>query len=148
MNARRLRVVLAAAGLAGALALPAAALASGSTVMYDARSSTGWNDPLVAPGRVYISGDGSLFVGSLRWSRWTGGYAYGRGIRWRDNCIPNCAQGTYLKSPASLTMWDVLSHNGQRYFARMTLRWTTRDGVHRKHRYSYSISGGTVPYWH
>jgi hypothetical protein len=75
--------------------------------------------------------------------------AYGRGTRWANRCIPTCAQGTFQKSPASITLWRVRRHDHHRYFSRMTWRWTTRYGVHHKCIYRWGNPyGGTVPFWY
>jgi len=61
---------------------------------------------------------------------------------------PQLRAGHLQEVPASLTMWRVRWHSGQRYFTRMTMRWTTRNGVHHKHIYRYSKAGGTELSWH
>ena len=146
--------LLAVPAVAAALMFALAAGASASTlpVMYGAYpygAVGSWQEPAVRPPSVSFGTDGGLSVRSLNWSYWNTASAYGRGTRWANTCIPTCSAGNYWKSPASLTMWRVLWHNGQRYFTRMTMRWTTRNGVRHKQVYSYGTYGtGTVRFWH
>lgn len=152
---RRLRraigAVLVMCGLAAGTVMTAAPVASASAVpvVYGSRGGgLGWSDSAVKPGAFYWGTGGTLFVRPLSWSSWVAASAYGRGTRWWDTCKPNCAQGTYWKSPASITLWGVASHNGVSYFSHLTLRWTTRNGVRHKQRYIWSIlPGATVPGW-
>lgn len=147
---RVLGLLLVICGLASGTAVAAApaAGASSATVVYGSNGSAGWSHPAVKPSAFYIAGDGTLFVRPLSWSSWVSSSAYGRGTRWWDTCVPNCAQGTYWKSPASITLWGVASHNGVAYFSHLTLRWTTRNGVRHKQKYMWStLPGATIPGW-
>jgi hypothetical protein len=44
--------------------------------------------------------DNTLNVDKIVWSRWEIDGATGRGIEFRDDCVPNCAQGSAIYSPA------------------------------------------------
>jgi hypothetical protein len=148
---KRLLAVPAAAAVLVMLVLATGASARTLPVVYGVYpygAVPSWHEPTVRPPSAAFGTDGVLWVRSLRWHYWNKASAYARGTRWADNCIPNCAQGTYKKSPASLTMWRVRWHSGQRYFTRMTMRWTTRDGVRHKRIFSYSRAGGTDLFWH
>ncbi|MGN6173061.1 MAG: hypothetical protein ACTHPS_08930 [Streptosporangiaceae bacterium] len=127
----RITTILATAAATLALAIPAGA--SNVPRFY----YLGFTNPQIRPTAVYWGAGGSLFVKGLNWHYWDNGSAYGRGTRYRNTCNPNCGAGNYLKSPASITFWRTRWHNGHRYYTRLTLRWHTRDGVHRKHIYRY-----------
>ena len=149
------RAALAAAAwvlaLTGSLFLAAPASASTRPVMYGTygAASGSWQGATIKPPAVYFGTDSVLSVRSLTWAYWNTTSAWGRGTRWQDNCIPNCATGIYHSHPATLTMWRVRWHHGQRYYTRMTMRWTTSAGtVHHQTVYSYSTAGGTVLFWH
>jgi len=145
--------LLAVPAVAAVLTFMLMAGASASTlpVIYGANpygAVPSWHEPKVKPPYIVFGVDAGLMVRSLSWQYWNKASAYGRGTRWYNTCVPYCAAGNYWKSPASLTMWRVRWHSGQRYFTRMTMRWTTRNGVHHKHIYSYSRAGGTDRFWH
>jgi hypothetical protein len=151
----RLRLILAAVAVAAGLgiAVPVvltltapAAGAPPPPVMY---GSGGWQDGRARPAAVYFGTGGSLFIRPVHWRSWTINSAYGRGTRWADNCVPTCAGGTYQRSPASLRLWRVRRHGHQRYFSRMTVRWTTSGGVRHQVLYRWGNPyGGTVPLWY
>jgi hypothetical protein len=147
-----IRIVATVAVLAGvgcaspAVLSPPSASASSLPVM---SGSIGWHDTYVRPQAIYFGAGGNLFVRPVHWRSWTQVSAYGQGTRWANQCIPTCAQGTYLKSPASLTMWRVRWHHHRRYFSRMTMRWTTGNGVRHLHLYRWgNPDGGTIPFWY
>jgi hypothetical protein len=128
------------------------AAASTHTVAYGTGAggtlNSGYAHPKVRPSSWWWGADGGLSVRGLSWRSWGTYSAYGRGTRWLNTCIPYCYNGSYKKAPASITLWRVRLHNGQRYFTRLTLRWTNRSG-HHKHLYVWGrYPGGTVPFWH
>jgi|SRR5215467_5878485 len=153
---RSLHIIRLAAAAAAALALTVvlavSASATTATVAYGTGSggtiNSGYSHPMVRPTSWYWGADGGLFVKGLSWSSWSTYSAYGTGTRYLNNCIPYCYNGHYSKAPASITLWRVRLHNGQRYFTRLTLRWTNRTG-HHKHLYVWGVyPGGAVPFWH
>jgi hypothetical protein len=148
---KRLLAVPAVAAVLVMFALTAGASARTLPVIYGAYPAGvtfSWHNPSVRPPSVWFGADGGLSVRSMRWHYWDRASAYGRGTRWANKCVPSCAAGNYNKAPASLTMWRVRWHNGQRFFSRMTMRWTTRNGARHKQVYSYSKAGGTELFWH
>jgi hypothetical protein len=128
---RRISKPTAAAGATAgiALAAPATAQAAPVPVFYH----YGYTSPSMRPSLIAWGAGGDLFVKGLRWDHWTLTSAYGRGTRWRNTCTPTCSAGNYIKSPASITLWRWRWHSGHRYWTRLTLRWTSRDGVRHKH---------------
>jgi hypothetical protein len=129
----RRRLMIIACAIMAALWFAAPASASTLPRFY----YTGFASPQIRPSAIYWGSGGSLFVKGLNWHYWTNTSAYGRGTRWSNTCVPNCGAGNYIKSPASITFWRTRWHSGHRYWTRLTLRWTTRDGVRHKHVYVY-----------
>ncbi len=58
----------------------------------------------VKPKEITTSGDGSGYVTSLVWSNWGASHATATGVMRLNNCVPNCAQGTYASYPATVTL--------------------------------------------
>lgn len=74
------------------------------------------------PSTVLLSGDGSGLMKSVRWSGWGTPVATGFGIYELDNCVPDCAQGTYRSSPATITLSGLTRYaGGKRAYADMVV---------------------------
>jgi hypothetical protein len=58
----------------------------------------------VKPKEITVSGDGSGYVDSLSWAGWGTPRAIATGTLRVDDCVPNCAQGTYTGYPATVTL--------------------------------------------
>ena len=56
------------------------------------------------PPRIYLAADGSGFITRMVWTGWGTATATGTGSYEIDNCMPNCAQGTYTGYPATVTL--------------------------------------------
>lgn len=71
-------------------------------------------------GAASLAGRGSTF-GRLRWTSWTrtGGLAWG--ADWHDNCVPDCANGTYHDYPANVHVYRPQRVGGYLLFTRMTV---------------------------
>jgi hypothetical protein len=63
------------------------------------------------PTIVLACADAGFSIASLNWSswRWTGGH--GRGVAWRNRCVPNCAAGHFVH-------WAVLVRVYRPHFCR------------------------------
>jgi hypothetical protein len=142
-------IVVAVIGVAViALRIAAAASSQPLPVSYGFDGNWGWRHGEVDPGAIYFGAGGSLLVKNLTWSSWTQGEAVGRGVRWADGCVPTCAAGRYVKSPAILTLSRVRTHAGTRYFARLTVRWTASGRVHTDvFAWSGGAEPGAPPFW-
>lgn len=123
------RIILSGAAAAIALspiAISAAgASASQAPVVYQ---NGGWSDYKVAPERIYISGDGSLWIGSAHWNYYS---SFTAGANAKVHFIsPSCTTPSYecpvLKRKVSLYMHRLRHHNGIPYYSRM--RMTFRNG--------------------
>jgi hypothetical protein len=62
----------------------------------------------------------------IRWHDWRRSAAAGRGTHLRFNGIG------FTPQPATITLSQVRSHRGNRYFSHLVIRWTTRNGQHHK----------------
>ena len=151
--ASRTKRILGGAAAATGLGLAAAAVlappAAGASALPVSYSASGWQHGRVRPATVSFGAGGSLFIRSIRWHSWGPGAAAGHGIQWADGCLPTCAQGTYLRSAVSLTLSQPRWHGSHRYFSRLAVRWTTRDGVRHVRAYRWGNPyGAPVPLWY
>jgi hypothetical protein len=109
----------------------------------------GWARGEIRPRTVYFGAGGSLFVRGLTWTSWGKAAALGRGTRWIDDCVPNCAAGSYARSAATVTLWRARSHDGRAYFSRMTLEWQAGGRSYRQvFRWSPGTGTSAMPFWH
>jgi hypothetical protein len=73
------------------------------------------------------------FLSGLSWTSWKS-TGFGQGNLEVNNCIPNCAQGKFVKYPVLTVLWRAEprpGHAGQRYFSRLTWIFTgKRPGKH------------------
>jgi hypothetical protein len=140
-------VVAAAIVAVVTLRVTSAATAPQLPVAYGFDGHSGWHGGQIRPHAIYFGAGGSLLVRDITWVRWRDGSAAGRGTRLADNCIPNCAAGTYANSSASLTLWRVRDRAGQRYFSRMTISWTSR-GRQYDTVFSFApVAASSTPFW-
>ena len=57
------------------------------------------------PAVITVSADGAAYIKDLRWSDWGSATAVGSGTLERDNCVPNCANGTDTPYPVTVTLF-------------------------------------------
>ncbi len=117
-----LALALAASSL---LALGPVMAASGGRTYYPQGQSP--SDPVYRPRLLAVAGEGSFVVEKMRWSSWGRRSARGRGVGAQDDCVPDCATGTFHRAPARVRLWRPRSRCGNRIWKRMTLTWT--DGA-------------------
>ena len=157
---RSLKTLIAAAGvLALSIGIPAAlvapaASAAATPVVY-ASGTGGWSHPSVRPAWILVGMGGAPGAHTWYWSAWDKGepapHATSTGTLWVNSCIPNCAQGKESYHHLVVTLSAVRTRNGVRYYSQMT--WYTPGYRLYGYRTStavlhYSVTGGTVPYWH
>ena len=141
--AKRIRQVLVTLGLLSVTTATAAtvlpAVSASATTYPVAYQYSSWLRPTVRPGFIAIGGDGGLQYRHISWKNggWWMNSAKGYGTRFADNCIPNCALGTFIKTPATIKLSQVKLHNGRRYFSRMDVVYG-----HRHHMVTYHYSSG------
>ena len=74
------------------------------------------------PTQIVTTGDGSGYVKNLTWSGWGNAQAVGVGVLEVDDCIPNCAQGTFTGHPATITLSGLTPFgNGKHAYSVMTI---------------------------
>lgn len=100
----------------------------------------------IMPDRITFGTDGTHFITHLTWGLWQPSGARATGRYYIDNCVPDCAAGTYHEYPVTMALSHVITRHGRGYFARMTLRWTrSRATVTRV--LTWGRHGGTLPFW-
>jgi hypothetical protein len=62
------------------------------------------------PKEIVISADGAAYLKGLTWSHWGTLTATGKGILEGNNCIPDCAKGTYAAYAATVTLSVPISY--------------------------------------
>ncbi len=71
------------------------------------------------PSQIIVSGDGSAFITGLVWTGWGLPSATGSGTLKLDNCIPNCAQGTFTPYQVTVVLSDLTPYGGRAAYATM-----------------------------
>ena len=144
--------VIVLAGLAAAAVLIRSGASGASPalpVAYGFDGHDGWTGGEIRPRTVYFGAGGSLFVRGLIWASWNKAGASGRGIRWADSCVPDCAAGSYVRSAAEITLRRVRDHDSQPFFSAMTIAWSASGTLHREiFRWSKGTGTSAVPFWH
>jgi hypothetical protein len=64
------------------------------------------------PATILLSGDGSIFVNDLAWTGWGSEGATGHGTLKIDNCVPNCAQGSFKDYEATIVVDNLTPYGG------------------------------------
>jgi hypothetical protein len=96
-----LGVLLSVALLTAGWDLPIAAADQGTPVVADNCGG----QPEVKPEHICFLGDNTWNIDNIVWTSWSAGAAAkGTGIEYRDNCVPNCAQGSATYSPVTITL--------------------------------------------
>jgi len=75
----------------------------------------------IEPARIVLAcGDGNAFLAGLTWSSWTASRATATGYYTHNTCTPDCAQGTFVSTPASVTLADPVETIDGPEFGRLT----------------------------
>jgi hypothetical protein len=102
-----------ASGSSAAGAPPAVVSAAVCTVPADGCAQSGGSQYMaVKPKQITVSGDGSGYVDGLRWTDWGTPRTTATGTLRVDNCVPNCAQGTFTGYPATVTLAGLKEYQG------------------------------------
>ncbi len=92
---------------------PALVSAAVCTVPADGCAQSGGSQYMeVKPKQITVSGDGSGYVDGLSWTGWGTPRATATGTLRVDNCVPNCAQGTFTGYPATVTLAGLKEYQG------------------------------------
>ena len=73
-------------------------------------------------------GDGTVTLSDINWTSWGSSSATGTGSFGTVQCVPNCAQGTETKTPASITLSDPSTGNGGPVFQNVSVVPLTGGG--------------------
>jgi hypothetical protein len=104
-------------GLLVALAIPAAALAQ--VHFQGAVRPPGTHT--VRPSNLYLSADGTLFVGNVRWTAWGGQVAKGYGRAEFHGCSPSCAAAPDHHARALVRLSDIKRCQHRSWYSRVTV---------------------------
>jgi|GEM_PF-1773132 len=103
---------------------PPATVSAAVPVLFDCLSH-----PVVKPGTYTLTcADAGSVLAGLSWTRWTSQQAVATGVHELNNCTPNCAEGKFVRYPATITFWrpePLAGHAGERFFSRVTVRYTS-----------------------
>ena len=158
MRANKLTVLAATAAIVG-LAAPAA-WAGSLLKVPDAGGHLANSQFQIRPASIQISGDGSFYfdgrrkphhhAAPLKWTSWTSTGGRGSGFNWVNNCMPNCASGTFHLYPVKLHVWRPRHVGGHFIFTRMTVTYTDghpRGVPHNKDVFTVSHKSGGLYFW-
>ncbi|MDR3034771.1 MAG: hypothetical protein LBV78_16995 [Kitasatospora sp.] len=83
----------------------------------------------VRPGSfIFACADGNSGLTRMHWPTWRSS-AYGTGMQFANDCVPNCAEGKLFYFPALVVLWrpqPLPQHPGTQYFTRVTRILTGR----------------------
>jgi Protein kinase domain len=85
-------------------------------------SRCGQTQMVVMPASYGLSADGSGFLTGLTWQGWGQPTAVATGTLKVDNCVPTCAQGTYRRYPATVTVTGLKSAPTESYYTVMYVK--------------------------
>lgn len=108
---------LGAALIALALLLAAVPVTAETTVWFDGAII----NRHVEPSPLWLSADGTLVVLYVRWSKWGGRVAVGKGSAEYHGCTPSCGQAPAHHVAVTIHLWDIVRCDGQLYYNKVTL---------------------------
>lgn len=73
------------------------------------------------PRRLNPSVDGSLYVRGMRWRVWNTRMAVGQGEAYVNDCVPDCADGTYSRHAVTVYLSRPRELCGSRYFTALRM---------------------------
>ena len=111
---RRLWLAVCVAALTMALAGTAVA---GAAVYF--RGAV--NRPRVQPKSLYLTADGTLYVGNMVWSKWGGRTARGLGLAEYHGCTPSCAAAKVHRAQVHVRLTRIRSCHGKRFYTHVVL---------------------------
>jgi hypothetical protein len=92
--------------------------------------SEGENAPDVRPRTFFVGCATSAdMLSSITWTSWTATEASGTGTHSVDNCVPNCASGSYTKFPVTVQLSAPGDLGGMDVFTTISMTPTTNVGV-------------------
>lgn len=145
---RMIKTVTAALALASLTIMAAPEVASASapanskTVVYGFGShQVGWGHPEVRPTHATFGLAGEDGIKRIRWHDWRRSSAFGHGLHLLFT-------GTGVRNQkATIALSRVRTHNGQRYFSHLVMRWTTKNGKHHTETLNWRHDQGVGWLW-
>jgi hypothetical protein len=150
--------VISVAGIAAALTAAASASAAALPGVVADIGPAFSGSIQVRPHEIVWTGDGTgLFAGRRRpdakpshsrigWTRWSRSSAIGTAYSWLDNCVPDCASGSFMSYPVRLELGDPRTLNHHLVFMKMTVTYPHRvpGGFKRRSTWAatYAPTGG------
>jgi hypothetical protein len=77
-------------------------------------------------GILFACGDGNFFIKAVTWRSWGRSIARGRGVLWRNDCVPYCAKGRFHQKRAYIHLSRVRGG----LFNRVTLFYSVKGNPH------------------
>ena len=108
----------------------------------------GWQHPVIRPAWIHMGAGGNVMAHIRRWDTW-GSTAKGTGMLLVNDCIPDCAAGTFSSHKLTVTFSAVRMHGKIPYYREMT--WFTPGyiltGKTNLLVMYYAQIQGTLPEW-
>ena len=158
MRTHTIRSALAALAAAAALTITGATAAAAAPaspppgIPLALTASATWSYLAYHPGAIYVGNGGSPFVTHLSWSApgtWTDTSAANRTgiiVQYWPNGQPSYLWPSTTR-PVKVYLHDVLSHNGQPYFAKMRWNWINAYGKAQVMYWMVGTSGSRYAFW-
>jgi len=90
-----------------AVSTAAVTLSGPATAASPTRAVPCVGQPQVRPAKwVLACGDGNAYLTGLHWVRWSSSVGVARGTEHLNDCVPDCARGTFHATPAVLVFSD------------------------------------------
>jgi hypothetical protein len=97
---------------------------SSSVLITDNCDDTGRIEPASI---VLACVDGNAVLENLSWTQWGSAKAIGSGLLDKNNCVPDCASGSFIAYQVDVTLSEsVQAGDGSMYFTRITLSYLGR----------------------
>lgn len=96
------------------------------------------------PYRIIYSGDGAALLAGrsgisshLTWTSWTQTVGRAWGADWHNNCVPDCARGTYSAYRANIRVYRPRQLGGYLLFTRMTVTYKVPPPPYLAYRHGF-----------
>ncbi len=73
------------------------------------------------PSNVALSADGTLWASHVKWSKWGGNVAVGRGLREKHGCTPSCGQAPVHMAHVKVELSDIVQCGSRAYYNKAML---------------------------
>ncbi len=131
-----MRRILLISSLSALAAVPAVALASGSSKQVQV---TDCNRALYKPQTIVLAcGDGNMGLVNLKWSRWSQSHASGSGVYAYNTCTPSCASGRLKRIGATVTLSKPIrcKHASHEVFDKANVRYRGKRGPYSRQTFT------------